>query len=280
MSSLLLRFAQHWIAGETAAEALARSKEANGRRIAGIINLLGEAVVDQREVLQSVDEYSNLLKQIREQSIDSAISIKPTQLGLSLQRDFYYENLRRLVVEARAARNFVWIDMEGSPYTQDTIDTYLKLSSSYENMGICIQAYLKRSEDDVRTIVSKGGKIRLCKGAYRESPAIAIKSRKEISANYAKLMTILFEKGDSFGIATHDQKLIDEAVELTASFKPRFEFQMLLGVRDTLKGELVARGYRVSEYIPYGRNWLSYSMRRLRERKRNILLLLRSLVSG
>lgn len=280
MSSLLLGFARHWIAGETAADALTRTKDANSRRIAGIINLLGEQATGRDEVLRAVEEYSYLLKRIREEGIDSTISVKPTQLGLSLKKDFYYESLRTLVDEARAQKNFVWIDMENSPYTQDTLDTYLQLLSTYENVGVCIQAYLKRSEDDVRVILARGGKIRLCKGAYGESREIAIKSRKEISANFARLMTILFEKGDNFAIATHDQELIEEALELSESFKPHFEFQMLLGVRDNLKDKLVAKGHHVSEYIPYGRNWLPYFLRRLRERKRNILLLLRSLVSG
>jgi proline dehydrogenase len=163
--------------------------------------------------------------------------------------------------------------MESSEYTDDTIGIYNDLFDKYERLGIALQANLKRTSKDLVELLKKGAKVRLVKGAYHEDKKTAFQARKEVDENYKKLMEMLFVNGNEFGIATHDSKLIDEAKQLYKTHERKFEFQMLKGIRDELKPILVKKGFSVSEYIPYGTNWLPYSIRRLKERKRNILLL-------
>lgn len=279
MSGILLRFAKQWIAGENAIDAIYRAKNANKQNITGLINYLGEHSYLKEEIQKTVEEYIDILRYIKKEDIKSNISIKPTQLGLLISERFCYENLERIVEEAYLRENFVWIDMESSQYTQGTLKTYYSLLNNFDNVGIAIQAYLKRSENDVMDLLSKNGKIRLCKGAYKESAEIAFKSKKDIYRNYSKLMKLMFEHSKNFAIATHDCKLINEAINLSKSNHRDFEFQMLMGVRNNLKLKLVHKGYRLSEYIPYGKDWLPYIIRRLYERKRNILLILKSIFS-
>ncbi|MFQ6119933.1 MAG: proline dehydrogenase family protein [Methanosarcinales archaeon] len=280
MSGILLRFAKQWIAGENAIDAIYRAKNANKQNITGLINYLGEHSNLKKEIQKNVEEYIDLLRYIKKEDIKSNISVKPTQIGLLISERFCYENLERIVEEAYLRENFVWIDMESSQYTQNTLKIYYSLLNHFDNAGIAIQAYLKRSENDVMDLLSKNGKIRLCKGAYKESTKIAFKSKKDIYRNYSKLMKLMFEHGKNFAIATHDDKLINEAIDLSKSYGVMdFEFQMLMGVRNNLKLKLVHNGYRLSEYIPYGKDWLPYTIRRLHERKRNILLILKSIFS-
>jgi len=279
-NGLLFQIAKHWIAGETYEEAMERAQQSNAHKMLGIINLLGEDVAAQEETAAATTEYLQLLKAIDARKIRSCISIKPTQLGLGIDKKLFENNLNSIVSTAKLLGNFVWIDMEGSPYTADTIDSYLELRKKFDNVGVAIQSYLKRSEEDVNRILDSKGMIRLVKGAYNEKPEIAFKNKKQINENFSKLMRMMFERGEGFAIATHDEKLIEEAVELSGSRQVDFEFEMLMGIRDKKKIELAQHGYRVSEYIPYGKGWWPYSVRRIREHKSNIFLLARSLVSG
>ena len=279
-NGLLFQIAKHWIAGETYEAAMERAEQSNANKMLGIINLLGEDVAAQDETAAATTEYLQLLKAIDARKIRSCISIKPTQLGLSIDKKLFEDNLNSILSTAKLFGNFVWIDMEGSPYTTDTIDSYLEFRKKLDNVGVAIQSYLKRSEEDVNRILDSKGMIRLVKGAYNEKPAIAFKSKKQINENFSKLMRMMFERGHGFAIATHHEKLIEEAVELSRSRQVDFEFEMLMGIRDKKKIELAQRGYRVSEYIPYGKGWWAYSVRRIREHKSNIFLLARSLVSG
>lgn len=279
-NGLLFQIAKHWIAGETYQEALERAEQANVNKMLGIVNLLGEEVVAREETAAATTEYLELLKAIDARKIRSCISIKPTQLGLSIDRKLFEDNLNSLLSTAKSLGNFVWIDIEGSPYTTDTIDSYLEFRKRFDNVGVAIQAYLKRSEEDVNRILDSKGMIRLVKGAYNEKPEIAFKRKNQINENFSKLMRLMFERGEGFAIATHHEKLIEEAAELSKTRQVNFEFEMLMGIRDKKKIELAQRGYRVSEYIPYGKGWWAYSVRRIREHKSNILLLARSLVSG
>jgi proline dehydrogenase len=169
--------------------------------------------------------------------------------------------------------------MESSDHTDETIQIYENLLARYERLGIAIQANLMRSEGDLADLLSVGSKIRLVKGAYRENPDVALKSKDKIDWNYQRLMRILFESGNEFGIATHDGTMINSAITLAKKHDKKFEFQMLRGIRDELKPGLIKKGFALSEYIPYGTNWLPYSIRRLKERKRNILLLGSSFLS-
>lgn len=279
-SSLLFRIAKHWIAGETYEDAMARAEQSNAKKVRGIINLLGEEITSREGTTAAKEEYLRILKAIHSHRIQSCISIKPTQLGLGIDRSLFSDNLAEILSNAKSLGNFVWADMEGSPYTAQTVESYLELRKKFDNVGIAIQAYMKRSEDDVDRILDSGGAIRLCKGAYDESPRIAYKRKKEINDNFSRMMRMMFERGRGFAVATHDEKLIEEASRLGNVHHADFEFEMLMGIRDKKKLELVERGYRVSEYIPFGKSWWAYSVRRIREHKRNIFLLARSLMGG
>jgi proline dehydrogenase len=280
LSGLLLRIAKHWIAGETLEDAMARAQQSSAHKIRGIVNLVGEEITDRVEADAAAAEYLEILKTIDARRIQSCISVKPTQLGLAIDESLFKDNLRKILSNAKSLGNFVWVDMEGSPFTAQTVDSYIEFRKEFDNLGIAIQAYLKRSEADVRRILESGGVIRLCKGAYNENPSIVYKRKKEIDENYSRLMRMMFERGRGFAIGTHDEKLIEEATQLSNVHHGDFEFQMLMGIRDEKKLELVDRGYRVSEYIPFGKTWWAYSVRRIREHPSNIFLLARSLISG
>lgn len=277
VESIVYPIAKHWIAGASMVDAIERAKKSNSQGSGAIINLLGEHTEDRIEISHASEEYGRLLRQIKEDKIRGSISVKPSQLGLGVDREFCKQNLNGIIHEAKALGIFVWLDMEGSKYTEQTIDLYLGAHRAYEETGLAVQANLRRTWNDVDRLLSNGGRLRLCKGAYNEPSEIAFKSKKEVDNNFSKLMVRMFEKGRNFAIATHDDKLIDEAVELSQRSHRDFEFQMLIGIREDLKPKLIADGYVLNEYIPYGKSWLPYSIRRIRERKRNILLLLRSL---
>jgi len=279
-TGLLLRIAKHWIAGETCEDAFARVQQSNTRSVRGILNLLGEETTSREETTAATTEYLEILDALKSRQIEGCISVKPTQLGLSVDPSLFRDNLAKIQNKAKSLGTFVWVDMEGSPFTAQIVDSYLEFRKRYDNIGIAIQAYLRRSEEDVNRILDLGGAIRLCKGAYNESPEIVYKRRKQIDENFSKLMRTIFERGKGFAIATHDEKLIEEAIRLSNVHHADFEFEMLMGIRDKKKLELVQRGYRVSEYIPFGKSWWAYSKRRIREHKSNIFLLARSLVSG
>jgi len=279
-SGLLFQVAKHWIAGETYEDALKQAERSNASNLSAIINLLGEEVTVREEVAAAASEYVEVLKTLPTRKILGCISIKPTQLGLTINRRLYEENMNAILRTAKSLNTFVWIDMEGSRYTTDTVDSYLEFRKNFDNVGVAIQAYLNRSKEDVDRILDSKGMIRLVKGAYNESPTIALKSKSEINENFSTLMRSMFERGSQFAIATHHEKLIEEAAELSKNHHVDFEFEMLMGIRDAKKLELAKRGFRVSDYIPYGKGWWGYSVRRIREHKSNIFLLARSLVSG
>lgn len=280
LSGLLFRIAKHWIAGETFEDAIARAQRSSVSGVRGIINLLGEETTSREDTVAATDECIKMLKELDARKIQSCISIKPTQVGLAIDKALFVQNLEKIMSSARPLGILVWVDMEGSPFTADIVSTYLEFRKRFNNMGVAIQAYLKRSEEDVSRILDSKGIIRLCKGAYNESPEIVYKRRNQINDNFSKLMRMMFERGRGFAIASHDEKLIEEATRLSNVHHADFEFEMLMGIRDKKKLELVERGYRVSEYIPFGKSWWAYSVRRIREHKSNIFLLARSLISG
>jgi proline dehydrogenase len=279
-NDLLFQIAKHWIAGETYEEAMKRAEHSNASKILAILNLLGEEVTAVGETAAATAEYIEILKAISARRLGSCISIKPTQLGLSIDRKLYEENMNTILTAARSLNNFVWMDMEGSRYTADTVDSYLGFRKRFDNVGVAVQAYLKRSEEDVNRILDAKGMIRLCKGAYKESPDIALKGRDKITENYSKLMQLMFERGSGFAVATHHERLIEEAADLSKKRPADFEFEMLMGIRDSKKLELAQRGFKMSEYIPFGKGWWGYSVRRINEHKSNVFLLARSLLTG
>jgi len=278
--SLLFQIAKHWIAGETYEEAIKEAERANANNVQGIINLLGEDITSHEEVAAAKAEYVEILKILAARKIRGCISVKPTQLGLSIDKKVYEENMNTILTSAKSFGTFVWMDMESSRYTTDTVDSYLEFLKRFDNVGVAIQSYLRRSNEDVQKILDSKGVIRLVKGAYQESGTIAFKRKDEISENFPTLMGLMFERGGRFAIATHDEKLIEEAVGLSKMHQTDFEFEMLMGIRDSKKLELAQRNFQISEYIPYGKGWWGYSLRRVREHKSNMLLLARSLITG
>jgi len=278
-SGLLFQIAKHWIAGETYEEAMKRAERSNATNVLAILNLLGEEVTVQMQVAAATAEYVEVLKTLGSRKIRGCISVKPTQLGLTIDKKLYEESMNTILSTAKSLNNFVWIDMEGSPYTVDTVDSYLEFLKKFDNVGVAIQAYLKRSNEDVDRVLDSKGVVRLVKGAYKESSTIAFKRKAQTTENFSRLMKVMFERGNRFAIATHDEKLIEEATELGKTHTVDFEFEMLMGIRDAKKLELAKRGFQISEYIPYGKGWWGYSVRRIREHKSNVLLLARSLIS-
>jgi proline dehydrogenase len=274
---LFYRIAKRWIAGYTLQDAINSARDANERKMQALLNRLGEHTPDRNLIQQYVEEYLKLLEAIRSEKLQATISIKPSQIGLTADATLYRDNLLKILTKAEEESRFVWIDMENSPYTESTVNIYRELLVTHNDLGLCLQANMKRSESDLRDLLPRGGKIRLVKGAYPENGDVAFKRRSELNANYVRLMHILFEQGTFFAIGTHDEKMITEAENLSRNQKVNFEFQLLKGIRDDLKSRLLKDGFKVSEYIPYGPEWYNYSKRRMRERKRNILLLIRSI---
>jgi proline dehydrogenase len=288
-----------WAAGQDMEDALIAAKSCNKKGQRAILNYLGEDYNEEERTSQTTKEYSNLLEKLHTDQIDGCISVKPSQLGLCISYDLCLRNLITLINRAIEFRVFIWIDMESSKYTDDTLMLYLELLSYNSEIGVVLQAALRRSASDLLHLMEVGGsKVRLVKGAYHENEQIAFVHHEQINANYIKLLEMLFNRNyiinnnnevDSnnntpkFAVATHDSKLIEYAIKLSKTFKvhiKNFEFELLKGIRDELKMKLIEEGYRVAEYIPYGDEWLPYSIRRLRERKRNLFLLARSLVQS
>jgi proline dehydrogenase len=278
---LLLKLARQWIAGENADDGIERVRRANARGILGLLNLLGEHVHERDQVQHTVLEYLRLVDLIEKGQVDSQVSAKPTQLGINIDYDYCLKNYLEIANACSThENNWIWVDMEDSLYTDKTIQIYSQLVSVYPNSGIAIQSYLKRSIADVHSLLRIEGKIRLVKGAYNEKEEISFKGKERVRESYSQILETLFSGSQFFAVATHDDGLIEKAKELSKQFGNRnFEFEMLMGVRDSLKYKLVAERYQVREYIPYGPQWLPYSIRRIREKKSNVLLLGRSIFS-
>jgi len=277
---LLVRFASQWVAGERREDALRAAERANARGIEAIVNHLGEHYSVKLAVEATLREYLALLDGMHASGTRGGVSAKPTQFGILIDPEYALERFLVLLDAAKIRERALWIDMEAASTTDATIWVYERLLERYNRVGLCLQANLRRTASDLDRLVDLGARIRLTKGAYREAPDIAFMSRPEIDRNFLAYMETLFNRASHFAIATHDGRLISRARERAASSGTPFEFQMLQGVRETLKAELVAGGYRVLEYIPYGPNWLPYFSRRLRERPRNVITMVRSLVSG
>jgi proline dehydrogenase len=275
---VLLRLAKRWISGVDLDSALADARKANSRGMGVVVNFLGEEIRDPAVAESHTGEYLRLQQHLSEDGIRGFASVKLTQLGLGADDAGAAERFERIAANAEKLNQAIYIDMEGSSFTDRTLSIYLTALSKHMNLGIVLQAYMRRSESDLPRLLDAGAKVRLVKGAYRESSEVVFPSRKEVSGNFSRLMGTLFDRGDGFAIATHDSALVEEARKLAESRHVDFEFEMLKGIRDDLKDDLVKSGYRVSEYLPYGDRWFAYSKRRITEHPSNILLLLRSMV--
>ena len=277
---LLTFFARRYIAGETRDDAIKVVKRLNRKGLLATIDILGENVQDKEEADANTNEYLSLLEDIKKEGVLSTISFKLTHIGLDISDELARKNAEKIIKRTEELRNFARFDMQRSGYTQKTLDIFLEVAKKHQNAGIAIQSSLKRSADDIKLLIGKRASVRLVKGAYKEPPDIAFESKKDVDSNFSALMKELLSKGSYPAIATHDVGLIDEAKKFARDnkiTKDRFEFQMLLGIKRTLQKKLVDNGYRVRVYVPYGKNWLPYVLRRFRERKENIWFVIKNI---
>ena len=275
---VVLPLAKRWISGVEMTSAIEDAKGANSRGIGAIVNFLGEEIKDPATADSHAAEYLRLQESLSEGGIKGFASVKLTQLGLGADDEGMKTRLERIASNAERLKQLLWIDMEGSAFTDATVKAYLEAHEKHPGLGVALQAYTRRGESDLKSILDAGGMVRLVKGAYRESRDFVFPTREEVRTNFARLMGTLFERGDGFAIATHDSVLVDRAKSLAESRRVGFRFELLKGVRDELKSDLVRSGYAVSEYLPYGDRWYAYSKRRISEHPSNVWLLLRSLI--
>jgi len=270
--------ARRFVAGDTVEEAILQVKRLNSEGIKATLDNLGEECRSREQALAARDEYLKMLERINEAKLDCNVSLKLTQFGLAIDEAFCRENVVRILEKAQTFGTFVRIDMEGSAYTQKTLDMFHDLRKTYPHIGIVIQAMLHRSEKDVSELAAAGCCVRLCKGAYKEPAAVAFPDKRDVNANYDKLARMLL-KARNPAFATHDDDRIAAAAAAakTAGLpKSGYEIQMLYGLRARRWRELVAQGHVVRVYTPYGTHWFPYFYRRIRERKENLLFVLRN----
>lgn len=272
--------AGRFVAGETAEEAMATTRELNEKGMLVTLDYLGESVKDSAEAIASKDEILSLFKMIDDTGGRANVSVKLSQLGLKIDTALALDNLRQILQEARKFNNKVRIDMEESQVVDATLDIYrtVRDEDGFDNVGVVIQSYLYRSEEDVRRLVEEGAWVRLCKGAYAEPPEVAYPDKADTDANFVKLTKMMLseearQNGVYLGVATHDEDMIDAAVQYVQAQqipKDAFEFQMLYGIRRELQETLVQKGYKLRIYVPYGTAWYPYFVRRLAERPANL----------
>ena len=275
------RLSARFVAGDNLPEALATCQRINAEGIAVTLDHLGENVTSLDEALASRDAYLLALNEIERLKINGNVSLKLTQFGMDLSLAECSANVEALVRQAAELDTFVRIDMESSEYTDRTLDLVVSLHDRYKTTGTVIQAYLYRSRKDVEMLCARGIRVRLCKGAYLEPPAVAFKSKADVDRNFVELMNLLLETGVYPAIATHDEKIIEQTKSFVAAHKisrDSFEFQMLYGIRRDIQKRLVKEGYRLRLYVPYGQAWYPYFMRRLAERPANVIFLARNLL--
>lgn len=280
MKDPLAYFARRYIAGETCADAVRAAGELNKDGIVATIDNLGENVRDVTEAMDGLEEYISLLQAIDAAGVDSRISLKLTHLGLDQSQQLCVKNVSAILTEADKYESFARIDMESSAYTGVTIDTCIELHRKHPNIGVAIQSYLLRSADDVARLIEEKVSVRLVKGAYKEPPDIAFSEKTKVDENYSALMKELLLYGNNPAFATHDEALIEEAKAFAIENnipKNAFEFQMLLGVKRKMQIELAKEGYRMRVYVPYGKDWMAYIMRRFKERKENIWFFIKNI---
>ncbi len=277
------RFALRFVAGETLEQAVRAIAALNARGCKATLDHLGENICNADEARQAAASYIDILEAITRHRLDSNVSLKLTQMGLDIDEELCYQNVANICARARELNNFVRIDMESSAYTDRTLDIFRRLwhKDGFRNVGVVLQSYLYRTEADVREMNKLGARVRLCKGAYNEPSDVAFPRKEDVDTNYARLARLLIKEGNYPGIATHDERLIQH-VKWYAAKKgipaSKFEFQMLYGVRRGLQLELVKQGYNMRVYVPYGKEWYPYFMRRLAERPANVVFVVGNLL--
>jgi proline dehydrogenase len=274
------RLATRFVAGETLEQALAVARSLNAEGITVTLDHLGESVNSLDEAAAARDVYLRTLDAIHSGGVQGNVSLKLTQFGIDLSEPACRANVERLVARAAECGSFVRVDMESSEYTDRTLSLVRVLHEKHGSVGTVIQAYLHRSKADIEDLCRRGIRVRLCKGAYLEPATVAFPEKKDVDANYVDLMKLLLDHGTYPAIATHDQGMVDATKTYVAEKKiarDRFEFQMLYGIRRDLQRKLIAEGYRVRLYVPFGEAWYPYYMRRMAERPANVLFILRNL---
>jgi proline dehydrogenase len=277
------RMSQKFVAGEELDQAVAAARVCNGDGLKVSLDLLGESVTNAEQARAACDTYLRIFDRIAAEKLDANVSLKLTQLGLDIDASLCQELLESIVAHATGYGNFVRVDMEGSPYTARTIDLVKRVRAKTASVGVVVQSYLRRTEADVPGLLAAGCRLRLCKGAYKEPPDVAFPAKSDVDANYVRCMKLLLPSGIYHGIATHDPNMISATEQFTAErgiAKSAFEFQMLYGIRTDLQRDLVKRGYNMRVYIPYGRDWFPYFMRRLAERPANMFFFVKNFFRG
>jgi proline dehydrogenase len=279
-NGLSRRVAQRFVAGESLEQAIAAAKTLNAAGFSASLDLLGENVLDMEGARRAADTYVSMFDRIAIEELNANISMKLTQLGLDLDPALCESLLEQIVRAAASHGNFLRIDMEGSPYTQRTVDLCKSVRARTDAVGTVIQSYLYRSENDVHDLIAAKCRIRLVKGAYKEPAEVAFPAKSDVDANFVKLMQIMLVSDIYHAIATHDPRMIDATKTFVAQngiSKDHFEFQMLYGIRTDLQKKLLREGYRLRVYIPFGTDWFPYFMRRLAERPANLTFFLRNI---
>jgi proline dehydrogenase len=282
-NGLARKFASRFVAGETIEDGVSAARELSRRGITSSLDLLGESITAAAEATAARDQYLRMLDRMAESGVEVNVSVKLTQMGLDIAEDLCEANMTAILEKAKALRGFVRLDMEGSDYTQRTLDFFRsRLFPRFgEHCGVVIQSMLRRSEGDVEDLIALKARVRLCKGAYLESPEVAFPDKADVDRSYLRLMQRLVKDGNYPGLATHDEAIIAQArdfVRREGIPSGRYEFQMLYGVRRDLQESLRQAGHGMRVYIPFGTQWYPYLMRRLAERPANIAFLLGNLV--
>jgi len=266
--SVVFIFAKRYIAGVKLEDGIRAVKELNAKGILATMDVLGEAVTTKKESEEAKNQCLQVLDAINEHKLNSNLSLKPTQIGLAIDEEFCYNQLVEILEKAKGYNNFVRIDMEDSPFTDATIKMFKRLKEKYDNVGIVVQAYLKRTLNDVKSLNSIGTNYRLCKGIYIEPEEISYKDYQKVRDNYLEILKQMFTDGNYVGIATHDDYLVENAYKMIKEMnipKDKYEFQMLYGVKENLRDKINADGHKIRIYVPFGEHWYKYSIRRLQE---------------
>jgi proline dehydrogenase len=274
------RMSQRFVAGESLDQAVAAARVCNSEGMRVSLDLLGESVTNVSEAKAARDAYLAIFDRIAQEKLDGNVSMKLTQLGLDMDLELCQGMVEEIAARATSYGNFVRVDMEASAYTQRTLDVVKRVRAKSPAIGVVVQSYLRRTESDVRDLLALGCRIRLCKGAYKEAADVAFPAKADVDANYVLLMKQLLVSGIYHGIATHDPKMISATEQFVAEKgigKDKFEFQMLYGIRTDLQKDLVKRGFNLRVYIPYGKDWFPYFMRRLAERPANMMFFVKNL---
>ena len=266
--SMVRVFAGKYIAGEELQDAINLVKQLNSKGIFATLDVLGESIKNKEEAIEAKKKCIEVIEAIETNKLMANLSIKPTQMGLAIDEEFAFQQILEIVQKAKSFDNFVRIDMEDSPFTDPTLRVYKKLNEKIGHVGVVLQAYLKRTLSDIEQLNKLGTNYRICKGIYVEPESIAYKKRQAIRDNFLKALRLMLENRNYVGIATHDDYLIGNSYKMIKEMnipKDKFEFQMLLGVKEELRDKINSDGYKVRIYVPFGEDWFAYSIRRLKE---------------